>query len=77
MLLAELERSNRVVVSGHVGRWGQQIEDAFDLVVFLYLPAEIRIERLRRRETERFGQADPAFLEWANGPERRKELGQA
>lgn len=53
-----------VVVSGSVMDWGPKIEDAFDLIVFLTLPAEIRIARLQARE-EALGRVDPKFLEWA------------
>lgn len=45
--------------------WGQPLENGFDLVVFLYLPVELRLERLKRREIKRFGQAKPEFLAWA------------
>ena len=45
--------------------WGQPLESEFDLVVFLYLPVELRLERLERREVKRFGQAKPEFLAWA------------
>lgn len=51
------------------------IKDEFDLVIFLYLPTEIRIARLKQREFERFGdliftnenrkQAYEDFIEWA------------
>jgi hypothetical protein len=51
--------------AGSIVGWGAEVENAFDLIVFLYLDASIRIERLRKRETEQFGNADPAFLEWA------------
>ena len=30
--------------------WGQLLENEFDLVVFLYLPVELRLERLKPRE---------------------------
>ena len=53
------------VLAGSVVGWGDALEDAFDLVVFLYLDAAVRVERLRRREIEQLGHADPAFLEWA------------
>jgi hypothetical protein len=34
--------------------------NSFDLVVFLYVPTEVRLARLRRRERDRFGEAlDP------------------
>ncbi len=45
--------------------WGAELEDSFSLIVFLTLDAGIRIARLRQREIERFGRADPKFLEWA------------
>lgn len=65
---AMLERDlvqDPVVVSGSVMDWGPKIEDAFDLIVFLTLPAEIRIARLQAREEAAFGRVDPKFLEWA------------
>ncbi|MFL6678923.1 MAG: AAA family ATPase [Burkholderiaceae bacterium] len=54
-----------VVVAGSVMGWGSAIEDAFDLVVFLQVPTALRLERLRRRELQRFGRVDEAFLRWA------------
>jgi uridine kinase len=67
-----------VVLSGSIGSWGAEVEDAFDLIVFLYLPVEIRLARLRQRELERYGAADPAFLEWASlydtGPPEGRSL---
>jgi hypothetical protein len=45
--------------------WGERLEDAFPLIVFLTVPAAVRVERLRRREMALLGRADPAFLEWA------------
>lgn len=65
-LLAAALQAGPAVLAGSVVGWGSSIEDAFDLVVFLYLDADIRLERLRRREIERHGRADPAFLEWAS-----------
>lgn len=77
-LHADIEAASGVVLSGSIVGWGEEVEDAFDLVVFLYLPAEKRIERLRRREIERYGSADPAFLEWARqydeGPPEGRSL---
>lgn len=55
-----------VVVSGSLVGWGEAVEDGFDLVVFLYVPAALRLERLRERETQRYGTPDPAFLQWAS-----------
>jgi len=54
-----------VVMAGSVMGWGAAIEDAFDLIVFLHVPTELRLERLRERELRRFGRFDEAFLRWA------------
>lgn len=54
-----------VVLSGSIVGWGDAVENAFGLIVFLYLPADIRLERLRQREVDRHGAVDPAFLQWA------------
>lgn len=64
-LLREMRSHDHAVVAGSVMGWGQPLENEFDLVVFLYLPVELRLERLKRREVERFGQARPEFLAWA------------
>lgn len=78
MACRALHTEQGIVLSGSIYGWGLQVEDAFDLVVFLYLPAAVRIERLRRREIERYGAADPAFLKWASeydeGPSEGRSL---
>ncbi|MNI50270.1 hypothetical protein D3C73_1049210 [compost metagenome] len=66
--------------------WGDGLRSYFDLVVFLWIPEELRLKRLRAREYERYGSAGlpggskhkdvEAFLEWASlydsaGPEVR------
>src|SRR6185312_13627862 len=53
------------VLAGSVMNWGVELEDSFSLIVFLTVAAEIRVERLRERETQRLGHVDPAFLTWA------------
>ncbi|WP_162820706.1 adenylate kinase [Microvirga calopogonii] len=65
------------VLSGAIVGWGDALIRTFDLVVFLYVPAGIRLARLRARERERFGpEIEPggsmherhqAFLRWAAG----------
>jgi hypothetical protein len=65
------------VLSGAIVGWGDALIPTFDLVVFLYVPAEVRLARLRARERERFGsEIEPggsmheqhqAFLRWAAG----------
>jgi hypothetical protein len=53
------------VLAGSIIDWGLELENAFDLIVFLYLDAAIRVERLRAREIAFLGKADAEFLEWA------------
>jgi adenylate kinase family enzyme len=65
------------VLSGSIIGWGDALIRRFDLMVFLYVPAEIRLARLRTRERERFGreielggpmyERHQAFLQWAAG----------
>ncbi|MBQ0935420.1 AAA family ATPase [Ideonella paludis] len=78
MVCRALQAPGPIVMSGSVVGWGHDIEDAFDLIVFLTLPTALRVERLRQREIERFGHADPAFLAWAaqyeQGPPEGRSL---
>jgi adenylate kinase family enzyme len=65
------------VLSGSIAGWGDALIPSLDLVVFLYVPTDIRLARLKQRERARFGTAlDPgglmhdqhqAFLRWAAG----------
>jgi len=64
-LLQALHSASSAVLAGSIVNWGVELEDSFSLIVFLTVPAEIRMRRLLERETRRFGQADPAFLAWA------------
>ncbi|MDJ0973997.1 MAG: AAA family ATPase [Planctomycetota bacterium] len=43
------------ILSGSIVRWAVPELAWFDLVVFLTVPAEVRLARLRARELERFG----------------------
>src|SRR5439155_24188409 len=65
LLLADLDNATSSVLSGSVVHWGPEIEESFSAIIFLTLPASIRVERLREREIARFGQVDQYFLEWA------------
>jgi adenylate kinase family enzyme len=65
MILRDLHAAADCVLSGSIVDWGAELEDSISLIVFLTVPAAIRVERLRIREIEQLGHADPAFLEWA------------
>ena len=64
------------IISGSMVSWGKEWASAFDLYVFLYLPPETRMQRLREREKERYKEAlsasekirteSNAFLDWAS-----------
>ena len=72
----DLNSSPHWVLSGSVTGWYDELASAFDLVVFVHVPADIRIERLKRLEAERYGdailpgnsrhQASAEFIEWAS-----------
>jgi adenylate kinase family enzyme len=64
-LLAELAASQPSIVAGSVCGWGEELEDSFDLVIFLSLSTELRLKRIMAREMSLFGRVDPAFLKWA------------
>ena len=66
MLATDLFEASNAVVSGSLMNWGRQLEDAFDLIVFLRVPTAVRLDRLVKRGLERFGNSDPAFLRWAS-----------
>ncbi|RYD72729.1 MAG: hypothetical protein EOP84_22670 [Verrucomicrobiaceae bacterium] len=65
MLLSDLSSCKGSVLSGSVVRWGDALEASFDLVIFLYVPHELRMARLLRREIELFGAPKPEFMQWA------------
>ena len=76
ILKIDLENSSDWILSGSLCGWGDVFVPYFDLVVYLYLPKEIRMDRLKKREQERFGKAIEEsgpmyqqhldFMEWAN-----------
>lgn len=65
LVFADMKTRENAVLAGSIVGWGAELEDSFDLVVFLYLDATVRVERLREREMQVLGRADPEFLEWA------------
>jgi len=78
------------VLSGALDGWGDPIIPLFDLVVFIYAPTAVRVDRLRARESRRFADAvapggwrhqeTEEFIEWAShyddGSREGRNLGQ-
>ncbi|TBO43918.1 P-loop NTPase family protein [Pedobacter kyonggii] len=70
-----LTESDHWVFGGSSVSWGDGVFPEFDLIVFLWLPPEVRLNRLKKREFERYGSViyqDPErikkyqdFIEWA------------
>ncbi|SDG43374.1 Adenylate kinase [Pedobacter terrae] len=85
MLKDELNETESYIVSGSLVSWGEEWKQMFSLAVFLYLPKEIRLERLVKREVERYGndiydnpQRNKLFLEfidWASKYDDRSFAG--
>jgi len=77
MLKADFDAHDDVIVGGSLVSWGDDWYAQFDLVVFLYIPHHVRMQRLHKRELERYGDrifTDPyraaqyrQFTAWANG----------
>lgn len=75
LLLSDLKCHGSWVLSGSMDSWSDPFVPLFDLAVFIRLPREIRMERIRARESKRFGdriqpggdmyQAHLDFLAWA------------
>lgn len=72
-----LDRSDWIL-SGALESWGAPIVPYLDLVVFLFTPTSVRLDRLRDREARHFGERSvapggwrydecEAFIDWASG----------
>lgn len=55
LLRPALTDSDSWVLSGALEGWGDPLIPLFDLVIFLHVPKQIRLLRLRHREERRFG----------------------
>lgn len=76
LFLGDLNSHDKVVVAGSIFNWDQGMSGLFDFAVFLWLPPEIRMQRLMLREKQRYGsllESDPwlkkenaAFITWAS-----------
>lgn len=76
MLKHDLTIYQNCILSGAICGWGEKFKAHFDLVIFLQLPQNIRLERLQQREFQRYGNEildggskydeSKAFLKWAS-----------
>ncbi len=55
LLKSELQRFPGWVLSGSLCGWGDLAIQLFTLAVFLWIPEELRISRLKKREVDRYG----------------------
>ncbi|MFD1604454.1 hypothetical protein ACFSJW_13680 [Flavobacterium artemisiae] len=46
---ADLDNSKSWILGGSIFQWGEDVFPSFDLVIFLWIPADIRIERLKKK----------------------------
>ncbi|MBC9914841.1 hypothetical protein [Chitinophaga varians] len=76
LFLEDLHSHDKVVVAGSIFKWDPVLFESFDFAVFLWLPPDIRMQRLILREKQRYGsllESDPwlkqhnaDFLAWAS-----------
>ena len=75
LLKAAMDKADGWVNSGSLTGWGDPLIPSFDLVVLLYVPPDVRLARLRERESQRYGadilpggrmhQIHEEFIAWA------------
>lgn len=75
-LCQDLNRQEKWILSGAVCGWGEELKSSFEAVIFLSVPDEIRMERLKQREIGRYGSdilpggplfdQHQAFMDWAS-----------
>ncbi|MDN5285916.1 MAG: hypothetical protein JWR38_2190 [Mucilaginibacter sp.] len=55
MIAHDIAQHENWILSGSLVNWGPVWFNMFNLVVFLYIPHDIRMQRLKNREQERYG----------------------
>ena len=76
LLSIELESDSNLVLTGSMVGWGEKLAPYFDLAIYLWIPQDVRISRLRERERNKFGSEIDVggkmhkthldFIEWAS-----------
>lgn len=89
LLAADLVQHEKWILSGSLCDWGDEFASTFDIVLFCTAPTDVRLARIRARETARYaaGRLEPdgdlhtvflKFLDWASEyetmPERPRSL---
>ena len=72
----KLDSAEKWILSGSLCGWGDEFIPYFDLVIYLWIPQDIRIARLIERERRRYGEkimiggtmyeSHLEFIEWAS-----------
>ncbi len=75
LMLADINSYDNIVISGSLVDWGDELIPYFTLAIRLETDTDVRIERLRKREKDKFGnriefggdmyQIHNNFIEWA------------
>ena len=68
LMNADLTTHDKWILSGSLDGWGNPLVPLFELVVYVYVPPDIRVERLKKRELERYGsisESSKEFIDWA------------
>ena len=76
MIQAEQARTNGWILSGSFIGWGEALVEDVDMIIYVYTPTEVRMQRLDAREAQRHGArilpggdmhlAHLAFRDWAS-----------
>jgi adenylate kinase family enzyme len=84
LLGAGLARHPSWILSGSLCGWGDMFIPRFELVIFLWVPPEVRLARLQARERSRYGAAiEPGaplheryekFIAWAAGYDEKLDI---
>ncbi len=77
LILDEIRKHDCNVIAGSIMEWGDELENSFDLIAFLYLDTSIRISRLEIREKTNLGRVDPEFINWASEYDTGPEYGRS
>jgi len=56
LMLADIEKYRSFVISAADGDFGEKITSMYILAVYITAPLEIRMERIKRREYDKFGE---------------------